>query len=123
MEIRKEQLAVLHEVAKQETLEYFTSAVIENLSQVDAGIVVNQSSDQLRATVREALQAALQFDIREFPDLCQWTYLRLTTQYQFWNNLAFRYFLDEPLFHPKAKVRNLVTSYKLAVIEATNKEK
>ena len=122
MRIRIDQLAQFHEAAERNVLQQFTNAVIQEIYEVDSSLVVSYPAEHLQMIVQDALNAALRYDIRDFDDLCVWACLRLVSQYQFWDNPGLRYFLDEPLLHPKAKVQNLVRSYKLAAF-ARHKEK
>jgi hypothetical protein len=103
----------LRTAAEERALDLDAAAIIRRLTEVDPKTI--QRLPENHEPVREALNAALRYDIRDFDDQCQWVYLRIATDCEFWRSPAFRYFLDEPLFRPEAKVRNLVTSYRLAV--------
>lgn len=64
--------------------------------------------------IERSIRAANGFGIRDLEDLCRFCHVRFVIGLDFFHIREFRYFLDEPLIHPRAKARNVVTSFMLA---------
>jgi hypothetical protein len=120
--IRKEQMLQLREACRESAITERVALITRRIRQADHAVFGTSSTTEVAALVREALVAALRYDISDFYDQCQWVHLRLVGGVRFWNEAGFRYFLDEPLFRPETKVRNLVISYSLAARAAGKDE-
>lgn len=89
---------------------YATIAKTANIALLD------YTKDEALEIIRHAVLAAARHEIYDFGDVCKWCYLRLAIRLEFYNIPEFRYFLDEPLIHPKSKARNIVAAFHLAAM-------
>lgn len=108
------QLDVLRNAASQLQVKRMACEILTQLQETNSELVQTRSTEETLQVIQQVIRAAVRYEILDFEDLCKWAYIRLATNQEFYNHGAFRYFLDEPLIHPKAKARNIVTSFLMA---------
>ena len=112
--IRAEQEQALRQAAERHSLKRHCEESRQNLSKAHPQVVNGLSKEIVLAVVSEAVEAAWRYQIEDFDDHCLWVYLRLVSDNRFWQNPIFARGLNDKLFHPSAKVRNLAVSYQAA---------
>lgn len=120
MQIRSDQIAQLRAYSEKARIDQRTTAIAERIRAINPELFDHPASKEIDA-IREAVLGALHYEIDDFDDQCQWAYIFLMSGHKFWQNPQFRNFLDDPLFHPKSKARNIVTSFRIAV-KAANRQ-
>lgn len=85
--------------------------VYQTFAEISPQVIANKSFSECIHTIESAISAAIQYGIVDFDDHCNWSYIRLCSGVDFYKMAQFRSFLDDPLFHPKSKARNIVTSF------------
>lgn len=89
--------------------------ILEKIRAANPDLIQTRSEEEALQIVQDVIRAAARYQILDFEDLCKWAYLRFATNQEFYNLGSFRYFLDDPLIHPKAKARNVVTAFQMAI--------
>ena len=114
LSIRPEQITPLREVAEREALARTADEVYRAVWEVHGGQLSGYPRETALTLITEVIKACRGYGIGDFDDLCIWSYLRLETKEEFYRSSAFKYFLDDPLIHPKSKARNIVIAMQLA---------
>jgi len=109
------QMDVLRKATSQQQMEERASNIHDRIHSANAELLQGRSREEALQVIQEVILAAAGYGILDFEDLCKWAYLRLATNQEFYNLGSFRYFLEEPLLHPKAKARNVVTAFQMAI--------
>lgn len=112
--IKPAQIEVLAERNRQQEVEEITKMVYGALRKNSPEVLQGRSHEEAIESCRRVVQAARRYRVIDFVDVCQWAYIRFVSSVEFYDLPQFRYFLDEPLIHPKVKARNIAISYKLA---------
>jgi hypothetical protein len=115
LQIFPAQMDALRKATTRQQLEARSSDIHDAIHSANAELLQGRSREEALQVIQDVILAAARYDILDFDDLCKWAYLRFAANQEFYNLGSFRYFLEEPLLHPKAKARNIVTAFQMAI--------
>ncbi len=112
--IGPKQTEALRAAAEKYGVRAHAQEIRNQLLKLDANPENKLKSPDALALIITALEAAWRCGIVNTTDQCVWVVIYLVTNQPFWEIPFFRTFLEDPLFHPSTKVRNLAESLKSA---------
>lgn len=112
--ITPKQIEALRQAAEKHGVRTYANEIRQRLLRMGPDSEGKLSAPDALAQISAALEAAWRYGIVDSGDHCIWVQLYLVTNRPFWENPFFQQFLEDPLFHPSTKVRNLAESFKFA---------
>ena len=111
LKISAEQIAALGWDWRERLREERVADVAAQLRAKGGEVVKDLSTEQLRGTVGDVLDAGQRFGVTQPEQLLNWAYIRLALGEKFWEMPEFKDVLEHPYLHGDAKGRHIVLSF------------
>jgi hypothetical protein len=112
--LSESQMEAIGAACSDEDVSSAASEIYLMMRKVAPDALRERSEQSTTAIIEEVIRAAWNYGITDFEDHCKWSYVRIVSGLEFYNLPTFRYFLDEPLIHPKSKATNIVIAFQAA---------